>query len=394
MPNKTALYTVISNDYDTPKPISLRGVDCFMFTDDPTINCQGWQTVLIEKTNDQRLQRKLKILGHPTLKNYDITVYIDANMTINNRFSSLISQFKGGIAMGNHKRRCVYDEGLAVKKLKKAPSEIVNKQIAEYYENDFPANFGMWSAGVIIRDNKDEKIKEMCELWHKKLSEHSHRDQLSLPWALYHTGIKPKEFRVSQYVKIHKHKMKEPPKVFYSTPWSSQKNIGGANNEFISLLPDNAWICITDADSQFMLPDWGKQIEDIILKNGNNFDLIGCVTNRLGGLHQCYDNKFSEDFDAINHYEIAKELHEKYYDEVEETSGVAGLCMIFSKSTWRKVGGFVENNITADTLFNKSVKKKSGKIGLAKGLYRFHSYRIWEAGNGRSKAQHSIKHLK
>src|SRR5699024_9945471 len=158
----------------------------------------------------------------------------------------------------------------AVKALKKADPEAVNKQIAEYYENDFPANFGMWSSGFMIRDRACE---ELNKIWHAKLQEHTHRDQLSLPWALHATGIKPTAVNMHSYMTIQPHKVKEPPKVFYSTPWRSDKNIGGANNEFISMLPDDSWVCIMDGDAMWLRPDWGKCVEQVIMEHGNDYGL-------------------------------------------------------------------------------------------------------------------------
>lgn len=383
------VYTILTNDYDTAKPVVLSGIPHYLFTDNPNIKVNGWVIVPIEKTEDCRLQRKIKILGHPELDKHDVTLYIDASMTLRANIMQLLRTYKGGLLIGAHNtRNCVYAEGLAVKQLKKAPEDVVNKQIAEYYQNNFPIGFGMWSSGFMIRD---KSTKLMCELWHSKLEEHSHRDQLSLPWALFHTKLKTQAVRYEQYVSMTQHKKKEPLKVFYSTPFRTDKNIGKANNDFITLLPDDAWICITDADAMFLRPDFGKCIEEII--NNTSFDLIGCVTNRLGGLHQLYKNEFSEDFNVLNHYNIANELWELNGSKTEPTTGVAGLCMIFSKATWKKAGGFRENSITCDTEFNKSVVRSSGKVGLATGLYMFHAYRIHEAGNGRVKAQQSIKHL-
>lgn len=389
MPNY-CIYTVITNDYDTVKPITVSNIPHILFTDNPDINAKGWQIVQIEKTECQRLQRKIKILGHEALKPYDITIYIDASITLKRNFIQLLRQYRGGLMTGKHLRRnCVYAEGLEVKKQGKAPEELVNKQISNYYENNFPVNFGMWSSGFMIRD---KSTKEMCEIWHEELSKHTHRDQLSLPLALYRTKIKPVEVNLNHYMTISQHKKKEPPKIYYSTPFRSDKNIGKANNDFISLLPDDAWVCITDGDALWLRPDWGKCIEEVIKEHGEEYTLIGCVTNRLGGLHQCYNNEFSQDTNMRNHYDISNELWETNGTKIESTSGVAGVCMIFKKSTWKKVGGFKENIITADTEFNKAVKRIGGKIGLAKGLYILHSYRIWETEH--KKAWHSVEHLK
>lgn len=180
-------------------------------------------------------------------------------------------------------------------------------------------------------------------------------------------------------------------KIFYSSPFRSDKNIGKAYNDFMELMPGDAYVCITDGDAMFLNPHYGKCIEEIIKANPE-YDLIGCVTNRLGILTQCYNNEFSEDTDAANHYEKSISAWEKNGTIVEPTNLVAGLCMIFSKQTWIKVGGFKENTIFADKLFSQSILRNKGKIGIAKGLYVFHAYRIHKKGHKESWS--SIEHLK
>lgn len=381
------VYTILTNDYDTVKPISLNGIPHYLFTDNPNIEAKGWIIIPIEKTEDCRLQRKIKILGHPELDKHDATIYIDASMTMRSNVTQLLRTYRGGLMIGQHKRTCVYAEGLACKSLKKAAEDVINKQIAEYYENNFPVNFGMWSSGFMIRD---KSTKEMCELWYSKLEEHSHRDQLSLPWALWKTGLKPLAVRYESFISLAAHKKKEPVKVFYSSPYRSNKDIGGANNEFISLLPDDAWICITDADAMFLNPDYGTRIENIINDFGDKYALIGCLTNRIGSNHQCYGGKFSEDMDMKNHYDIANlKLPNTIID-----GGVAGFFMLFSKATWKKAGGFKEKSITCDTEFNRSVSRMGGKVGVYQGLYMMHTYRLKEVGKGQKAAQQSTSHLR
>ena len=182
-------------------------------------------------------------------------------------------------------------------------------------------------------------------------------------------------------------------KIFYIQSYDPEANIGRAYNEHIKHLPDDCCVCITDHDSNFLIPDFGKQLHDIIEKNGEEYALLGCITNRLGGKHQLYKNEFSNDFDMRNHFTIARELHTEKYAQVEDTTGVAGLCMLFRKSTWNAVGGFMEGVITADTVFNKAIKAKGlGKIGLMKGVYLYHNYRIWQSDH--KKAWMDTKHLR
>jgi hypothetical protein len=180
--------------------------------------------------------------------------------------------------------------------------------------------------------------------------------------------------------------------IFYIQSYDLKANIGGAYNRHIQHLPDDCWIVISDHDSNFLIPDFGKQLHDIIEKHGNEYALLGCVTNRLRGKHQLYKNEFSNDFELKNHFQIACELYKGHYAEVEETSGIAGVMMMFKKSTWQAVGEFEQMNVACDTAFNKAVKAKGlGKIGIMKGVYVFHCYRMWQSNH--QLAANDVQHL-
>lgn len=177
-------------------------------------------------------------------------------------------------------------------------------------------------------------------------------------------------------------------KIHYITPFSTEKNIGKEYNSRIAELPEDAWICLRDGDTMFMRPNWGQQIEAIIQANEEKYKLISCVTNRLRATHQLYNQTFSFDGEISNHIKIANQLHFDYYDMVEPATTVAGVCLIFHKSTWEEFR-FNENSIRFDTEFCTAIRRKYGAvIGIAKGLYLFHLYR-W----GQENPTSYIKHL-
>lgn len=177
----------------------------------------------------------------------------------------------------------------------------------------------------------------------------------------------------------------------FISPYRSDKNIGKANNDCISRFDNNDWIVLTDHDACWLLPQSGTHIAMIIEERGANFDLIGCVTNRLSGTTQLYNGMFDSVCNAYDCYDDAKEAWERFGTLVDPIDKIAGVCMIFKVSTWLKAGGFKENSRMADIEFCKSVKRSGGKIGLAKGLYIMHNYRLWETEM--KKAKTNFKHL-
>lgn len=97
--------------------------------------------------------------------------------------------------------------------------------------------------------------------------------------------------------------------------------------------------------------------------------------------------------DVRNHRKRAEELYEqqvisKKYDIKLIRRSISGYCMLFKKSTWKKVGGFKKENsqfkgggfFGVDSIFSYDVLSSGGIIGLMEGIYGFHCYRIWDKG--------------
>lgn len=176
-------------------------------------------------------------------------------------------------------------------------------------------------------------------------------------------------------------------KIAYITPYNTDGNIGKGWNDAIEALPDDCYIVCRDGDTMFLTPDWGSQIETIINDNPH-YDVITCVTNRLGLKDICVDGMF-EDENITNHIEIAKNRWETRGTIVIDFPIAPGMLMIFHKSLWIK-HKFVEKSIIFDKQFSDSVVKGGGKIGVALGLYVFHLYR-WGSKNPQSDTKHLLK---
>lgn len=395
---KIAIYTVVTGGYDTLKPIrQWPGFDCICFTDDANLQVQGWSMRLVEPTDDPvKQQREIKLLAHKYLPDYDQTIYMDGNIELTRDPSPLLRMFKGGMMTKQHpKRNCVYQEGQRCIELGKADAGLTRDQLKRYIDADVPAQDGMWETGVIIRDRS---CADFCETWNSELQAHTHRDQLSIAYAVHTTGYRPQTFNqqvFTSYFRLTAHKPKKAFRVWYSNPYDPGKNIGDALNDFCDNVPnDDDWIVLQDGDIMYLTPDWGKQIYDALARHGTDYDLIGCMTNRLGGTHQLVPGMYDER-DIMKHYEVAIKLAADNYAVIEPINqGVAGMFMCFRKSTWKKhrfsVGTYGEAKF--DTEFSRAVLANRGRIGLMKGLYVFHLYRMWAGRN--DIAKHSIDHLK
>lgn len=164
------------------------------------------------------------------------------------------------------------------------------------------------------------------------------------------------------------------------------KNFGAEYNARISELPDDAWICLMDQDVLPLDPFFGAKVHELISNRGP-FDIIGCITNRLRDEKQLHQGYFSNETDILKHKQISEWRWNRFKSEIKPAQSIAGMFMIFHKSTWNNVK-FTENNVRFDIKFCIDATMKKYKIGIAQGLYVFHMYRL-----GSKDPYNDIKHL-
>ena len=194
--------------------------------------------------------------------------------------------------------------------------------------------------------------------------------------------------------------------VHHITSGRADKNIGLAINTLVEGLPLNDWVCLRDIDTIPMDHiNFFYQCEAIAQRG--EFDLVGCMTNRSGLDHQLWDGKISENTDIAYHMKIGKEATKHWgINALEIDNFIAGFFMLFPVKAWIKAGGFREGSIRIpldksdakktkhkdkffDWHFCNDVTKAGGKIGLAKGIYVFHLYRL-----GSENPKKSTGHLR
>lgn len=168
-------------------------------------------------------------------------------------------------------------------------------------------------------------------------------------------------------------------KIWYFKPYAEDKDLGRAYNEYCQLVGDNDWICLMDGDSMFLRSNYGHIIRRYI-DAYPECALFVPVTNRVGKGSHCYQGKRSENPDMSHHKRIADSLCEstqvKSMDHVRYPSMP---CFIFSKKTWKTVGGFDQTGriLGVDVRFSKKVMA-TGRAYRMEGLYLLHYYRLNE----------------
>lgn len=182
-------------------------------------------------------------------------------------------------------------------------------------------------------------------------------------------------------------------KVHFISPYSTDMppNIGGAINEAVADLAAGSldWICLTDHDTMWLLPDSKRQVIDTLRIHEGKYHLLSCRTNRLGGPLQLVSGMFNED-SIRAHVSCAKALQAKNWSTVDpmHRNYVAGFMLCFPVWLWSELGGFEENAIDFDIQFSQKVYGAGYKIGIMNGVYLLHLYRILS-----DNPRHDISHL-
>lgn len=175
--------------------------------------------------------------------------------------------------------------------------------------------------------------------------------------------------------------------IYYFKPFSSEKNLGKAYNHYMSLLPnDSDWGCLLDGDTMFLTPNYGNQLEIIINKYPNT-GIFTCVTNRVGNLEQCYQNKISENSDILYHKQIADKLQKENFDKVKVLNKIiSGHLMLIQKKTWNNIqfDEIPNKLLSIDNHFSYNILKSNKEILLMEGVYLFHYYRFLQGVKDKS----------
>jgi len=192
---KIMVYTVLAGDYDELNEVKKeKNVDFYCWTNNPNIKSSSWKILPLENPDlldFVRLNRKTKILGNKELeKNYDIVVYMDANVILRKPIVDYIKnecnlEKYDFFSIKHPDRNCIYEEAIACKEMKKDSSEMIDKTINFLKKEKFPEHFGLTANNFIVRKANSKKITKLLQNWWNMVEKYSKRDQLSFMYILW-----------------------------------------------------------------------------------------------------------------------------------------------------------------------------------------------------------------
>lgn len=216
--SRIIVYTALTGGYESVKPPTVRdpAIRYLLFTDDPLLTAEGWETVVIDEPglDPRRVSRLPKLLPHRYLPEHDISIYLDSSLTLQRGdIAALATECLQGrdIAAYPHFRRdCILDEiaeCVRQGKAQAAPAAAWEKRLQD---EGFPAHAGLLENAFLVRRNTPA-MRALHEEWHALFTAGEPRDQFYLMYLLWkhriaHTVIPDsKDFRKSPHVAWKSH---------------------------------------------------------------------------------------------------------------------------------------------------------------------------------------------
>lgn len=226
-PCRIAVYTVLFGAYDELKEPWIRpdNIDYYVLTDQEVPEGSAWKKKDIpdcaqgfklpgakeaaETGFPETVLRNrfLKMFPHLIFPDYEISIYLDANIQVCSDLTALTaglppehpSGFQPAqpqvclpICMFRHKKRdCVHEEIKACIAQKKAPEGRLLKEGEALRQSGIPEHWGLLEAPVIVRRHRNEACRRLMETWWSEFLKGSGRDQPALIRALKKEGLTP-----------------------------------------------------------------------------------------------------------------------------------------------------------------------------------------------------------
>lgn len=200
-PPRRCVYTALTGRYErlNEQAVAARSSIPFIcLTDDPELKSDTWQIRRITPpfaADPARSQRDFKLRPHVHLPDFDASLYIDNSVLLKEPPELLFERHfpASGFCLPRHSfRASILDEFIEVAKLGFDDQGRIFEQL-NHYLADWPEVLReqpYW-AGIMLRDHRNPRVREMLEIWLAHVYRYSRRDQLSCMVAFRQAGLVP-----------------------------------------------------------------------------------------------------------------------------------------------------------------------------------------------------------
>lgn len=194
-----AVITAIYDAYDILKPVCPQkglNIDWVFVTDNPPEDSLGWRVVHEPRpgVHPNRAAKRPKFLPWE-YTDASRSIWVDASFRIlSDTFVSEALSFADPISQFTHPwRDCLYEETEASLPLTKYEPDILRGQADSYKSIGHPEHWGLWATGVIARLHTP-RVRLLGERWTGQVESWSYQDQVSQPYVLRETELRPTRF--------------------------------------------------------------------------------------------------------------------------------------------------------------------------------------------------------
>lgn len=190
-PPKMVVYSAIFGGYDNPPRVANpdERIRYILFTEQPNLKAPSpWEVRSVPRifADPQLDARRIKILPHLFLPDFDVSVWIDANselLRLTDDDARRLSECGDVLARPHDFRSCLYREAKAVLWYRMDSPLRVKRQLESYRSAGFPEKFGLHQTAFLVRRHMRDGCIEFARLWWDQVFKHSKRDQLSFDFV-------------------------------------------------------------------------------------------------------------------------------------------------------------------------------------------------------------------
>jgi hypothetical protein len=198
---KAVVYTALVGEYDylRPVPKGLTDIDFICFTDGSLSEnyCErkGWLLRRLPKGTDSSRKgcRQLKSMPQSFLSEYDVSVWLDSNISFKRSIGKLIDEFISSKALvrgfRHPSRSCAYLEAEECIRQGKDAEKNLRSMVDHMRFSGFPERHGLTETNVLFRKHHVKNVEALNEDWSYFLSEFTIRDQISFDYLCWRHGI-------------------------------------------------------------------------------------------------------------------------------------------------------------------------------------------------------------
>jgi len=191
------VYTAIMGGYDSliiPQFVD-PDIDYVCFTDG-TLDGHGlWQIRKPPYIDQDKTRMARYVKTHPInlFPEHRVAIWIDANILVKGNLKRYVQAvLDSGRELGvipHPFRDCTYDEAKACRFYNRDSHDSINLQMDYYRSLQFPEHFGLFETGVLVAVLQSETVREFFRIWWEQIRKFSKRDQLSVGYAMWNSGI-------------------------------------------------------------------------------------------------------------------------------------------------------------------------------------------------------------